>query len=173
MLHLERRRAAAYGHHLHGILANHEHALGFRRVDGEHTATVLKQHDALIGNGACRAVVLIGAQETASAVWCHSGAEVQAQHTAHLIVEFGLRVLAIVYGLEVRIGEEIVVVGVGGTHSQTVSPCAELHVEAVLDGLVEVVCAAPVAHHHAVETPLTLENVVYEILVVAVVLVLV
>ena len=47
-LHLERRRASAHSHHLHGVLAHHKHTLGRRHVDGQHIPVVLQQHYTLL-----------------------------------------------------------------------------------------------------------------------------
>ena len=53
-LHLERRRATAHGHHLDGVLANHEHLLQLAGIERQQLAAlglvVLQEHDALAGN---------------------------------------------------------------------------------------------------------------------------
>ena len=111
------------------------------------------------------------AQESVAAVAVHRGAEEEAQHTAHLLVELAGGVLAGFDGLLVGGRQVVVVVGVGGAHGQTVGPGAELHVQSVAHGLVGVVATAPVAHHHTVEAPVAFQYLVQHYGIVAVVLV--
>ena len=47
-LHLERRRAAANGHGLNGILANYQNPLGATGIEGQQAPVVLQQHDAFL-----------------------------------------------------------------------------------------------------------------------------
>ena len=97
----------------------------------------------------------------------------QAEHSAHLLVEFPLGIAAVLDGLLIGERQVIIVVGIGGAHHQTVGPCSKLHVESVLNSLVHVVRAAPVAYHHAVEAPVALQDIVQQYAVVAVMLIVV
>ena len=103
----------------------------------------------------------------------HRGAIEEAQNAAHLIVQLLLGELAFLYGLHVRHGEIIVVVGIGSAHRKTVCPGAELHIQPVLYRLLQVVGTAPVAYHDTIILPVALQNLVQGPLVVAVVLILI
>ena len=50
---------------------------------------------------------------------------------------------------------------------KAIRPAAELHIEAVRNGLVGIVRAAPVGNDYAVEAPFAFQNIVQQILVVA------
>ncbi len=103
----------------------------------------------------------------------HRCAEYQAKHAARLVIE-GLGVgLTLGEHVEVGTGQVIVVIGIAGAVAEPVGPAAKLQVEPVDDGLGSVMGASPVAYHHPVEAPFTLEDVVEHPLVVAEVLVLV
>ena len=108
----------------------------------------------------------------------HRGAEVEAQHAAHLLVERLQQVgLALASGLVdellVGLGHVVGVVGIGAAHGEPVGPRAELHVESVEDGFLGVVAATPVAHHDAVELPVALQNLVEHHAIMTIVLVVV
>ena len=79
--------------------------------------------------------------------------------------------------LSEELGKETIdqrsVIGVAGAPGQTVGPAAKLHVQAVLDSHLGVVGTTPVAHHHAVILPVTLEYLIEGVLVLATVLVLI
>ena len=170
---LERTAAAADGHHLDGILADDKHTLGLVQVDGQHVALVLQQHDAVLGNLERRVIVCLAAQEATGAVAGHRGAEVEAQHAAHLLVEFAGGEFAFLDEFLVGQGQVVSIVGVACTPCQAVGPTAELHVQAVLDGLLGVVGSSPVADDHTVILPVAFQYLVECVLVVAAVLVLV
>ena len=171
VLGLQRGRAAADGHHLDGVLAGHEDAL--RAPDRQQPAVVLQQHDALGAYLAGGGIMLRGGETPGLVLGVHAGAEDKAQDPAGFGVQFLGPGTAVGDALKIRVGEEIGIVGVGLAHREPVGPGAELHVQAVGDGLVGVVDAAPVADHHSVEAPFTLEDVVQQVLVVAVPLALV
>ena len=97
----------------------------------------------------------------------------QTEHAAHLLVEFPLGIAAVLDGFLIGERQVIVVVGIGGAHHQTVGPCSELHVESVLNSLVHVMRAAPVAYHHTIEAPVAFQDIVQQYAVVAVVLIVV
>ncbi len=103
----------------------------------------------------------------------HGCAEGEAQHAAHLVVEFLCSHFAFPDKVEIRGCHIVIVVGVAGAVRQAVGPAAELEVQPVGDCLTGVVGSAPVAYHGAVESPLAFENVVEQVLVVAGVLVFV
>ena len=172
-LYLERRRASAYGHHLDGILAHYQYALSLLGVDREHIVPVLEQYDAFLSNLSGCCIMALGTEETMRAVRIHRGAIEEAQYAAHLIVQLLLGELAFLYGLHVRHGEIIVVVGIGSAHRKTVCPGAELHIQPVLYRLLQVVSTAPVAYHDTIILPVALQNLVQGPLVVAVVLILI
>ena len=109
-LRLERRAASAYSHHLDGVLANHEHGARLRGVDGQHSALVLEQHYAVSGHLPRRGVVRLGVHRAESAAAVHRRAEEEAEHTAHLVVEFLGGIFALSEQLEVRTRHEVVVV---------------------------------------------------------------
>ncbi|CCY64711.1 putative uncharacterized protein [Prevotella sp. CAG:1124] len=172
-LHLQRRAAAAYGHHLDRVLAHHEHTERLRGVKRQHSAIVLEQNDTLAGYAAGRSIVGLGVHRAETAVALHRGTVEEAQHTAHLVVKFLGGIFALTDELTVRTRHVVIVVSVGSAEGEAVGPCPELHVEAVLDGLAGVVRTAPVAHYHAVKRPVALQYVHKKVAVVAVVLVLV
>ncbi len=115
----------------------------------------------------------LAAQEAAGTVVAHRGAEEQAQNAAHLVIEFAGSELAFLDQLLVRHCHEVSVIGVAGAPGQTVGPAAKLHVQAVLDSHLGVVGTTPVAHHHAVILPVTLEYLIEGVLVLATVLILI
>ena len=187
-LHLQRTGAATHGHHLDGILAHHQDALPARQVERQQGralcafytfyALILQQHDAFAGNLAGSGIVVVGTEEALCAMLAHRGAEVEAQHAAHLLVERLQQVgLALAGGLVdellVGLGHIVGVVGIGAAHGETVGPRAELHVESVEDGFLGVVAATPVAHHDAVELPVALQNLVEHHAIMTIVLVVV
>ena len=172
-LHFQRRTAAPDSHHLDGILAHHKHTFGLCRVDGQHPALVLEQHDAFFRNLPGSPIMVVGAQETMRAVAVHRRAIVEAEHAPHFVVELFRGVFAFVDALQIGVGKVVVVVGIAGPHRQSVGPRPELHVESVPDGLLRVVGSSPVAHHHAVKLPVAFQYLVECPLVMAVVLVLV
>lgn len=110
-------------------------------------------------------------EESAIGFGSHCGAEVQAKHATHLIVEFFLGVFPLKDETLVGIGQIIAVVGVSLTHSESVGPRAELHVQAVCDGFVGIVGTSPVTDYNTVKFPVLLENTVKQNLVMTVVLV--
>ena len=103
----------------------------------------------------------------------HGGAIEEAEHTAHLLVEFARAHLSLGDELLVGTSQIVGIVGIGGTHGEAIGPGAKLHVEAVGDGLLGVVATAPVADDHAVEAPVVLQDGVEHRGVMAVVLVVV
>ena len=107
------------------------------------------------------------------AVAVHRGAEEEAQHTAHFVVELLLCELPALDELFVGVGQIVVVVGILGACRQTIGPCAELHIKTVADGLLRVVGTTPVADDHTVVLPVAFQYLVKQLLVVAVMLVLV
>ena len=173
VLRLERRRAAAYGHHLDGVFAHDENAARGVGVEGQQLALVLQQHDAFLGDAQGGGIVSLGAEEALRLVAVHGGTIEQAQHAAHLLVELAGGVLALLDERLVGLGHVVEVIGIGLAHGQPVGPGAELEVEPVDDGLLGVVAAAPVADDNAVELPLALEYLVERGGVMAVVLVLI
>ena len=170
-LYLERGAASAHGHHLDGVLAHHEHMAHLLGVDGQHAVAVLQQHDAFLGYLSGCGVMSVGTEEAVRTMAVHRGAIEESQHATHLLVELTCGVFAFLYGLQIGTGEIIAVVGVGGAPAQSVGPGAELHVESVPHSLVGVVGSTPVAHHHSVEVPVVLQNLVQGVMVMAVVLV--
>ena len=112
-------------------------------------------------------------KESVGLVLSHRCAEEEAEHTAHLVVEFFRGVTALADGLFVGIGEVVVVVGVGLAHRQSVGPGAELQVKTISDGLIRVVATTPVRNHDTIESPVLFEDLVEHDFVVAVVLVLI
>ena len=181
LLHLERRGAAAHGHHLDGVLAHHEHLPILLQIEGQQRGGlgevggggILQQYDALLGYLQGSSIVGVGTEGTIGALAVHGGAEVEAQHAAHLLVELAGGVLSAEDGLLVGLRQEIALVGVRGTHRQAVGPRAHLQVETVADSLVGVVAAAPVADDHAVEAPVAFQHLVQQRGVMTVVLVLI
>ena len=103
----------------------------------------------------------------------HGGAEVEAQHAAHLLVELLRRIASAEDAALVGKGQVVAVVGVGGALAQAVGPRAHLQVQPVADGLIGVVTAAPVADDHAVELPVVLQDLVKKDVVMTIVLVLI
>ena len=173
MPHLERRGAAAHGHHLDRILAHDGDGLRTPEVDGQHPALVFQQHHALAGDTARSGQMFGRIERPERFAGVHRRAENQPQHPARLVVERRRRSLALAEHIEVGGGEVIVVVGVAGTPAQAVGPRTELHVETVLGGLLRVVRAAPVGDDHAVKGPVAFQNVVQQVAVVAAMLSLV
>ena len=185
-LYLQRTGASTHGHHLDGILAHHQDALPARQVERQQGSlhallreeTVLQQHDAFAGNLSGSGIVVVGAEEALCAMLVHRGAEVEAQHATHLLVERLQQVgLALAGGLVdellVGLGHVVGVVGIGAAHGEPVGPRAELHVESVEDGFLGVVAATPVAHHDAIELPVALQNLVEHHAIMTIVLVVV
>ena len=164
--HLERRGAAAHGHHLDSVLTHDSDGLRPPEVDGQHPALVFQQHDALAGDTARSGQVFGRIERPERFAGVHRRAENQPQHPARLVVERRHRSLALAEHIEVGGGEVVVVVGVAGSPAQAVGPRTELHVETVLGGLLRVVRAAPVGDDHAVEGPVAFQNVVQQIPVV-------
>ena len=142
-------------------------------LNRQHIPLILQQHDTLAGNLAGCSIVSFRAKEAVGTLTVHRRAEVQSEHAAHLLVKFLGGIAAFLNGLLVGIGQIVVVVGVCGTHGQTVGPRTKLHVETVADSLIHVVTAAPVRNHHTVEAPLLLQYLVEQRLVVTVVLILI
>ena len=172
MLGLQRRGTPADRHHLDGVLA-HDHDFFQVSAQRQQATLVLQQHDALGPDLPGRGIML-GASELARLMLrIHIRAEDQAQHATRLVVEFRRADLAAADPLQIWGSQEIVVVGISLAHRQAVRPGAELHVQAVGDGLVGVVHSTPVTDHHAVEAPLALEDIIQQILVMAVPLALV
>ena len=114
-----------------------------------------------------------GAKEAIRTLAVHGGTIEEAQHTAHLVVKLAGAVLAFLYTFYIRSGHEVIVIGIGSTHGKSVGPGAKFHVKSVLHSLVGIVSTTPVAHHHTVKLPVTLQNLVESPLIVAVMLVLV
>ena len=170
-LNLQRRAAASHCHHLYGILAHHEYALNLVKADWQHRGVVLQQHDALVANAARSGIVFVAAKAAERAIAVHRCAENQTKHTASLVVEFLSAHFARMKEFKIWVGKEIAVVGILLAQFQPVCPAAVFQVETVGYGLVGVVGTAPVAHHHSVESPFVLQDIVEDILVVAQVLV--
>ena len=101
----------------------------------------------------------------------HSGAEEEAQHAAHLVVESLHGIFAFLDTLEIGESQIVVVVGVVGASIESVGACTEFHVETIVHGLVGVVASSPVGDDDAVVAPLAFYKVAQQILVVAVVLI--
>ena len=98
----------------------------------------------------------------------HRRAEDGAEHAGGFVVKLLGAHASVCYALQVWVCEVIVAVSVRCCTGEAVGPGAEFHVEAVEDGLVVVPAAAPVAHHHAVKAPFSLEDVKQKAFVVAV-----
>ena len=169
LLHLQRRGASANGHHLNGILAHHQDTL--RLLQRQHATLVLQQNDTLLGNLQGRLVMTLRTEESIRLMVIHRGTIEQTEHTTNLLVEFLRRVLPLLNKLLIRQSQIVVVVGIGGTHRQTIGPGSELEVESVGDSLVGIVASAPVADNHAIIAPVLFEDLVQENMIVAIVLV--
>ena len=161
-LHLQRRASAAHCHHLDRILADHDNLLGTLQVDGQKVAGVLQQHDAFLTDAAGSGIVLGRTHGAKGLAGIHAGAKHQAQHAAHLVIQFLGADLALLDELQIRLGQVIVVVSVAGTAAQAVGPAAELQVYAMGNGLLGVVHAAPIGHDGAVEAPFAAQDVVQQ-----------
>ena len=169
-LHFQRRAATTHRHHLYGILAHDEHPPFALQLQRQHATIVLQQHYALLGYLLGSVIMALAAQESIPALAVHRGAEEEAQHPPHLVVELLFRQFALPDKLFVGIGHVVAVVGIGLAHCQSVGPCAKLHVEPVQHGLHGVVRATPVGHHHAIVAPVAFQYLVEHDVVVAVVL---
>ena len=134
---------------------------------------VLEEYDAFFGNLSGCCIVAVRTQATVRTVRIHGGAIEEAQYAAHLFIQFLGGVFTFLDTFYIWYGKVVIIVGIAGTHGQSVRPCAELYVEPVLHGLVGIVCASPVAYHYAVIFPVALQNLVQSPLVMAVVFVLV
>ena len=99
----------------------------------------------------------------------HRRTEIETKHAANLVVEFLLRIFTAEDAFFIGIGKIIVVVSVGHALTQAVGPGTELHVKAVLHSLVGIMGTSPVAHNDTVELPISFQNLVKQIFVVAVV----
>ena len=64
MLDLQRRRAAAYGHHLDGILSDHSDLLYRSQIHRKHIVVILEKHDALSGDSARRIIMFRRVERT-------------------------------------------------------------------------------------------------------------
>ena len=144
LLNLQRRRASANGHHLNGILAYHEDTLALGKIEGEQVALVLQQHDTFLGNLQGCVVVTLRAEEAKGLLALHRRTIEQAQNAAYLLVEFLRGVLAFLNQSLIGQCHEIIVVGIRGTHRQSVGPRAKLQIESILDGLFRIVASSPV-----------------------------
>ena len=173
LLNLQRGGSASDGHHLQSILADDEHALGLGEVHGQHAFVVLQQHDTFLGNLLGSIVVGLGAEESMRTMGVHGRAVESTEYAAHFVIEFLGGVLAFLDEFFVGFGQIVVVIGVGGTHGQTVCPRTKFQVEAVGDGLFGVVASTPVADNNTIESPVTFQNAIEGDFVVAVVLVVV
>ena len=172
VLGFQRAGATAYGHHLDGVLAYDKNLLAIG-LDWQHVALVLQEDDAFPRHELGYCIMLFVAKETVRLLLVHRGAEEEAQDAAHLLVQFLCGVFTIEDCLLVLLGEVIHIVGVRSTHREAVRPGAELHIESVLDSLVQVVRSAPVAYDNTVETPVLLQYLAQRVLVVTIVLILV
>ena len=112
-------------------------------------------------------------EETKRLLTVHRRTIEQAEHAAHLVVEFLRRVLTLLDQLLVGIGHKVEIIGIGLAHRQSVGPGTELQVESVLDGLFGVVTAAPVGDDYTIVLPITLQDLVEHNVIVTVVLVLI
>ena len=100
----------------------------------------------------------LATEESEGLFTLHSGAKEQAQHAAHLLVEFLCGVFPSLDGLLVGLSHVVTVIGIGATHRQTVSPGAELQVETVLHGFIGIMATTPVGDDYAVETPVLFQD---------------
>ena len=173
MADLERRGTSPDGHHLDGVLTHDGDRFYAGKVDRKHLIVVFQQHHTLAGDAARSGRVFGRVERSEGFARIHRRAENQAQHAAGLVVEHVGRSLALAKQVEVRIGEVIIIVGVAGSPVQAVGPRTELHVETVLDSLFRIVHTAPVGNNHAVEGPVSFQDVVQQVLVVAAMLALI
>ena len=113
------------------------------------------------------------AEEAKGLLALHRRTIEQAQDAAYLLVEFLRGVLAFLNQSLIGQCHEIIVVGIRGTHRQSVGPRAKLQIESVLDGLFCVVASSPVGNDDAVIFPVAFQNLVQQYIIVAIVLVLI
>ncbi|CCZ47875.1 predicted protein [Bacteroides sp. CAG:661] len=173
MLGFQRRAASAHGHHLQGILADNGNLPNPSKVNGQHAVLVLQQHNALFTNLAGSRIVFGRTHRAPGSAGIHHSSEGQTQHTSHLVVEFIHACPSVFQTLQIGLGQVIIVVRIACTRGKPVGPRTELQVEPVGNGLLRVVRAAPVRNDHTVEAPLSFQDVLQEIFVVAAVLALV
>ena len=165
------RGSAADGQFLDGIFSHDKDVL--RVFDRQQAALIFQQDDAFSPNAARGGKVFGRGKRAVRAVFRQGSPVHQAQHAAHFVVEF---IRAIFAGFNFPLvgeGQIVFVVGILGFHVEAVGAGTEFQVQAVGDGLVRVVATAPVADDGAVKAPLTLEDIVQQVLVVAAVLVFV
>ena len=176
MLDFQGGRATTDGHHLDSVLTHHKdapHLLQIKRQQRRSRWCILQQYYSFLRNLPRSIVMGLGTEETIRLVTVHRSAIEQAQYTAYFFVEFLCSELPFLDEAFVSLCHVVVVVGIGGPHRQTVCPRAEFEIETVSDGFLCVVAAAPVADDHAIETPVVLQNLVQEDIIMTIVLVFV
>ena len=176
VLHFQLGGTAALVQQAHGIVAHHEDTLILRGVDGQqgvallHHGRILQQDDAFVTNLSGGGIMLVRADGTIRLVAVHGRAEDKAQDACGLVVDSRHGHFALFQHLQVGIGQEIVVVTKGTFRSQAVGVRTHLDIQSVDGSLVGVVRTAPVGNDHAVKTPVALQNLLEQQLMVAAVL---
>ena len=117
---------------------------------------------------------MLGAYESAEApAGSHVGAQLKAQQTANLVVQLVGSVFPGLDGFQIGLRQMIFIIYIGRAGEHAIRPGAVFEVEAIAYGLVGIVASAPVADHDSVETPLPLQDIHEDALVVAEVFILI
>ena len=111
--------------------------------------------------------MFLSAHRAERLVHVHRSAESQSEHPADLLVKTFLAELSCKNSLLIGLCKIICIIYAFTGRHLLAYPCSELHVKTSENGLLGVMAAGPVGHHHSVKAPLPFQDVIDQIAVMA------
>ena len=141
--------------------------MGLCGVQRQQVPLIFQQNHTFLCDAACRESMLLSGKRAVWTIGIHCGTERETQNSAYLFIQYLFVNLFVLEFCQKWFGQEIFVVSVAPAPSQSIGPGSHLHVEAIVCSLIGVMGSAPVRYDNTVETPVSFQNIIEQILVVA------